>query len=578
MRISLLSPPGRLPTVVYDPGAWWSHLAALGSEPERMDLNAAWWRVVCGGAGADVMQAAPRHLWQRPFRGDAGAAAVSAGRSLGALQEPAAYATAARFVESVTPLARHLAALNRSQGDLLFHADFGVRVMGLDYGDSRALVEYAQQETPLSALIAAAIDRTERPLDVLIATVSRPEELLSALIAVRLLKVRQPRLHACLADHSHENFTLATHLHRLRGRGTLESIFDTIIESKDDRDSLVPKVVADVAAGHAPRGYLSRSAQAMPLRTEPWTLPPPGETFCSEPILWTRISPRRCYWDRCNFCALNAKFADPRSPSLDSIPVALDRLEAATRGGYRIVNFGDEALSPAMLESLSRGILERGIEVRWACCCKLETAYTPALFALMRAAGCYEVFWGLESISPRVLRLMGKEVPGLDRDSIGRILRRANEAGLGLHVSLMAGFPGDTPGEAAESVEFVIEALRGLSNATFNLNRFMLLDGSPIMADPGRFGVTPEPATGDMPFRHAYRLVAGLADDADRIDQLLPSLQRRLHDGLGWDRFGDGPGAALARDLHFFFGHGSIFKQSGDHAFVNPLLHRAAAA
>jgi hypothetical protein len=81
-----------------------------------------------------------------------------------------------------------------------------------------------------------------------------------------------------------------------------------------------------------------------------------------------------------------------------------------------------------------------------------------------------------------------------------------------------------------------------------------------------------------MPFRHAYRLATEIADDADRIDRLLPSLQRRLYEGLGWSRFGAGPGAATALDLHFFFGHGSIFKLSDGHGFVNPLQHGAAAA
>ena len=30
MRVAAMTPPGRFPTVVYDPGEWWSHLAASG--------------------------------------------------------------------------------------------------------------------------------------------------------------------------------------------------------------------------------------------------------------------------------------------------------------------------------------------------------------------------------------------------------------------------------------------------------------------------------------------------------------------------------------------------------------------
>ena len=578
MRVALLSPPGRLPTVVYDPGSWWSELVGLGMEPRRLNLNAAWWKTLCSAPGAEAAQARSGTMLRWLSHQDLRASADEAGRGLEALREPDTYGTPDRFIRSVTPLARYLSALNEAQGDLFFHIDFGVRVSGLDYGDSRALVSYARRGTPLSSLISAALDAISEQVDLVIMTVSRPEELLSALIAVRLLKLRQPGLHACLADHSHENFTLATHLDRLRTSGTLDSVFDTIIEQKDERDVLVPWVAGQLADGRTIRGFLSGAPPLRPVRQHPPMVIPPSETFCAEPILWTRLSPRRCYWDRCSFCALNAKFSDPRSPSIQSVAGALDRLEAATELGYHTINFGDEALSPAIVERLSLGILERGIEVRWACCCKLETAYTPALFGLMRAAGCYEIFWGLESISPRVLRLMHKDVPGLDRARIGRILREANRAALGLHVSLMAGFPGDALVDVADTVAFIVETLHDLSNATFNLNRFMLLDGSPIMADPDRYGVIPEPATGDMPFRRRYQLNEALAGETHLIDRELPKLRRRLYQGLGWDRIGSGPGVETALDLHFFFGQGSLFKQSGGHRFANPLRSTEAAA
>ena len=106
----------------------------------------------------------------------------------------------------------------------------------------------------------------------------------------------------------------------------------------------------------------------------------------------------------------------------------------------------------------------------------------------------------------------------------------------------------------------------------------MLLDGSPIMADPERYGVIQQSTPGDMPFRHAYRLAPDIARDGALVDRLVPGLLRRLYEGLGWDRFGIGPGSDTALDLHFFFGHGSIFKQSVDHPFANPLRQAAGVA
>jgi hypothetical protein len=579
MQVVALSPPGRLPTVVYDPGEWWSHLAACHFRPAFLALNVAWWRTLCGATGARLTGGLRRRAWRWSTRADLGPAAEAAGRGLESLRESRTYSSPRCYLDAVTPFAEYVELLNRSQDELHFHVDFGPQVSRLDYGDSRALVAYARRETVLARTIAAALPAEDRSIDLLVVSVSRPEELLTALIAVRLLKERGAVLHACLADHGHENFTLAPHLARLRTRGTLDSIFDTIVESKDERDRLVPEIARALTSGRARRGYLRGPEEpAAPVEPRAVTSPPVVETFCCEPILWARISPRRCFWDRCTFCALNAKFADPRAPSAADIPEALDRLEAYVSAGYRIINFGDEALSPALLERLCRGILERGLDLGWACCCKLETSYSTELFTLMRAAGCYEIFWGLESTSPRTLRLMDKEVHGLDRAGVRRILDRANEAGIGLHVSLMAGFPGDTRVEAAAAVEFVIEALREASNATFNLNRFVLLEGSPIMADPARFGVMPLPTGSDMPFLRSYRLAAGLARDTAEVDRALPQLIRRLYEGLGWDRFGRGAGPETALDLHFFFGHGSIFKRAGNHPFANPLRRGAGAA
>jgi hypothetical protein len=541
----------------------------------RLAANAAWWELVCSPAVAHLVKR-PFLRWRRLNLERSGARATEALRDL---RHAGAYESIGRYMKVVSTLAEHITALNQAQDELVLSLAYGPRVSQLNYGHSRSLVDYANQETLLSRLAEHALSGDLSQIDLLVVSVTSPEELLSALVVVRQLRRHHPRMHACLADHGYENFSLAPHLGKLRCAGTLDSIFDSIVESKDDRDWILPRLADEVSSGTARRGFLRR-------RDFPKTgttlfgmgamyLPPPSvPTFAPQQVFCTRISARRCYWSRCAFCVQNNKYDTPETPSLAELPAVLDRLAALSRAGYRNLLLADEALSPSLLDRLSRGLIERQIEISWCCRAKLELAFEPALFRLMRQAGCCEVLFGLESISPRVLKRMDKFVEGLTRDRIKQILQDAGAAGIGVHVNLIAGFPGDTPAEAAASVEFLVEALASLSHATFILNRFELFPDTPVMKNPA-YGVEPIETDADMPFSYSYRLRPDLLANSREIDRLLPALRRQLHNGLGWDRLGDGRGAEAAQWLYFATGHGALFKSQPDSIFCSPLRYPA---
>jgi len=561
--------------VVHDPGRWWSAIAATDARLQRWSANAAWWHVLCSEDVAELVRVSRACRLLRHVGGaDLRRSAALARRALDAFCDPATYASGSSYMEATGWLAEHVRALNRSQNALVFSLDTGVRVAGLDYGDSRSLVAYARRQTVLSDLICAALAELRHHIDLLLVSVTSPEDLLCALITVHQLRQSQPRLHACLADHGYENFSLAPHLARLRVARTIDSVVDTVIESKDERDVLVPMLATALRAGQAPRGFLhlgdfDGAAGSFP---HPYVPPPAVPTFAPEPIFWTRLSRHRCYWSRCAFCVQNAKYDEQRAPSLSEIEPAVDRLAALGAAGYHTFIFSDEALSPSVLDHFCRVIEGRHLAFRWSCRCKPERAFRPELCRRMGAAGCYEVLLGIESISQRVLRRMDKYVEGLDRTAIEGILRSLDDAGVGIHVNLIAGFPGDTVTEVADSVTFVVRSLAPLSNATFLLNRFALFPATPVFSDSSAFGVVPIAVSGDMPFAYPYRLAPEYEAHGSAIDRLLPALRERLYRGLGWNRLGEGLGARAARELYFLSGHGSVFKAQGPrNPFANPL-------
>ncbi len=408
MRIVALTSPGRFPTVVIDPGRWWPAVASRGHELLWYQANTAWWRVLAGEAIHDALLAS-LSLAQRLRRRvewkaaglDLKASARAAGRSLDALGTPEPYQTAAGYVATLAPLAEHVAALNAAQGELEFSLAQGVKVHGLNYAESAALVQYAQQEGILSETIRAALADCPRGIDLLVVSVTSAENLLAAMVAVRHLARNNPGMHVCLADHGYENFSLRPHLARLGAAGTLRTFFDTIIGPQDDRDVVLPALVDALAAGQLPRGVLGRGDLEHRTGELPGqSVPPPPPTFSAEPVFWTRVSPRRCYWSRCAFCVQNDKHDDPRPPSPDEVPAALDRIASQIAAGYRTFIFSDEALAPALLRRFCQGVLVRGLRFRWSSRCRMEPNVDRELLSLMREAGCFEVLYGLESSSP----------------------------------------------------------------------------------------------------------------------------------------------------------------------------------
>lgn len=547
MQVVALSPPGRFPTVVLDPGGWWDRLADRGCSLSRLSLNARWWRTICDAAAMGAKLDLHGSAW-------------TAAGALDVLCRPATYLSATAYFDALTAVTSHLARLNGAQRQLKFSLESGVRARVVNYDDSRSLAEHSRRPSMLRQLIERSLPDPIPPIDLLIVNATSPEDLLTAMVAVDLLRSRQPRLHACLADHGYENFTLTPHLDRLRGAGTLDSVFDTIVERKEDRDLVVPALARALAAGDRPRGFI-RGDRLSPERPAPPVLenmPAPTPTFAAEPIFWTRLSGRRCYWSRCAFCIHNVKYDSPAVPALSEIPAAVDRLQALTAAGYRTFIFSDEALSPAFLDRLSSTILARRLAIRWVCRAKLELAFDRPLFERMHASGCREVLFGVESIVPRTLRRMDKYVQGLDARAVESTIRDLADAGIGVHLNLMAGFPGETPEELTQSVEFAIGVLRDVPHATYALNYFTAFPATPVTRQPKQYGIAMRRPAGDMPASLSYACVGSFAKNERRVARIYPCLQERMRGGLGWDRFGDSATLRAALAFYCLSGHSVI--------------------
>ena len=279
----------------------------------------------------------------------------------------------------------------------------------------------------------------------------------------------------------------------------------------------------------------------------------------------TRLSARRCYWARCAFCIHNEKYDDARVPSRADVPAAVDALEGWLEAGYRVITLNDEALSPAILAALCdelerREIASRYPGFRWICRSKLELAFTAALFRRMRRSGCIEVLFGLESASERVRVLMDKHVAGLDRRAILAIVKAAGEAGIGVHLNVIAGFPGEASEELVETMSFLGDALADAPRATYLVNEFVVFPATPVAQEPARFGIELVDEPGDMVALIPHRPLEWWRREAATIRRQLPDLRAQLDADLGWTWLREDPDREVAMWLYFGTGHGTLLK------------------
>lgn len=100
-------------------------------------------------------------------------------------------------------------------------------------------------------------------------------------------------------------------------------------------------------------------------------------------------------------------------------------------------------------------MIKRGLnrKITWSCSTRVNNV-SPELFSLMRKAGCYYVFFGLESGDDAILKTIKKRIT---IDQIRKAVRWAKEAGLVCVGSFIIGLPGETGETVNKNIELAKE-------------------------------------------------------------------------------------------------------------------------
>ncbi len=264
----------------------------------------------------------------------------------------------------------------------------------------------------------------------------------------------------------------------------------------------------------------------------------PLERYFVPNLVLPLLTAHGCYHGLCAFC--NVGYGAGKG----FIPMPVEQLvEQITtlqkKYNVRHIFFADEAIPPRTMRLLSQRLSEIGSPVDWCSCARFEKVISAELLQTMARGGCRMLFFGLETASERMVKLM---VKGTQGETVSRILNEGTRAGIWNHTFLFFGFPTETMDDAQVTVNFLYahqDAIHSAGIGTFVLERY-----SPAHLKPDKFGIARiiEKPERDLAIYFDYVPTSGL--DAEMASTVL----NRFIEVLPRKRFGQ----YYTHDVHRF--------------------------
>ena len=190
-----------------------------------------------------------------------------------------------------------------------------------------------------------------------------------------------------------------------------------------------------------------------------------------------------CHWGKCSFCTYCLSHQQFSQGNAAQIVAIIRNLQSK----YHIADFRlvDDSLSPRFLKEFSETLLKEDLHIRWRTFLALVPGLKRTHIQTLAQSGCKMIDIGLESMSPRVLKLMGKPH---SPERAKEIVTWLYEADILIDVNAIVGFPTETHEEAMLTLNFLLENRDIFSSIT--LQPFALEAGTRVFARPKEFGIT----------------------------------------------------------------------------------------
>lgn len=148
--------------------------------------------------------------------------------------------------------------------------------------------------------------------------------------------------------------------------------------------------------------------------------------------------------------------------------------------GFAVVG-NDFILSHKNVSDICSNISD--LNLKWATLSRVDRV-DESILKEMKSAGCYEIEFGIESGSARILEAMSK---GASLDQAERALRISHATGIKNKVFLIHGFPGEDQDSTSETIRFLDKV--GHLIERVSLFRFVPLPGTYAHNHPSQYGI-----------------------------------------------------------------------------------------
>jgi hypothetical protein len=265
--------------------------------------------------------------------------------------------------------------------------------------------------------------------------------------------------------------------------------------------SYLRKFAAAGLVGQPEPGFCYRDAERVPHDAGPIRQPPAIEdlgmadyadfdfSIYQNPHALTMQLSRGCI-NRCSFCAESPSFLTFRARPAEQVHAEI--LHHAARTSVRPplrIYFNDSLLNGDLdqLERLCDLLIEQPVPggLSFSGMMLVREGMDERLVAKLARAGMVEVFFGLETGSEKMIRLMRK---GFRLSEAARLLRLFHQAGIAVFVSIIFGHPGESESDFHDTLDFLQRIEPDVDGFLFNL--LSLQGSSSLTRHPERYGIT----------------------------------------------------------------------------------------
>jgi len=213
-----------------------------------------------------------------------------------------------------------------------------------------------------------------------------------------------------------------------------------------EAENLWARVLQEAGQGRLERIYKDSAPVSLDNLPAPrWDLLRARRYFIPRNVQVSRGCPMAC-----SFCSVSSFFG--RSYRSRPISQVIEEIKALPR---KLFIFVDDNIAgdPAMAKELFAAMIP--LKKKWVGQCSLSISEDAGLLGLAARSGCIGLLIGFESISPEVLRSIGKHVNL--RSLYEEAIRKIHQQGIHIQGSFIFGFDGDTVEGIQSTVQFVKE-------------------------------------------------------------------------------------------------------------------------